>query len=75
MDDEILKRRIDIDDVSIDTEDEVTRMFTGGTSELPYDEALAVHIMHRFNIDRDTIQSMPAFDEAFKTILSQQREE
>ena len=57
MDDEILNPH------------EITKMFAGDVSDLSYDEALAVEIMHRFNIDRDTIETMPAFDEPLRTLL------
>ncbi|HEC89838.1 MAG: hypothetical protein DRN12_00280 [Thermoplasmata archaeon] len=58
MDDEIL----DINETS--------RMFVGDLSDFSYEEALAVEIMHRFNIDRETIETMPAFNETLKNILS-----
>lgn len=58
MDDEILNPH------------ETSKMFVGDFSDFPYDEALAVEIMHRFNIDRETIETMPAFDEMLKNILS-----
>ena len=58
MDDEILKS------------DEITRMFAGDISDFSYDEALAVEIMHRFNIDRETMETMPAFEEPLKNLLS-----
>ena len=49
---------------------ETSKMFVGDLSDFSYDEALAVEIMHRFNIDRETIETMPAFDEPLKNVLS-----
>jgi len=36
---------------------------------------LALHIMHRFNIDRDTMETMPAFEEHIKPLFSLEKEE
>jgi len=44
-------------------EEEVTRMFADNRPSLSSDEQLALQIMHRFNIDRETLESMPAFNE------------
>jgi hypothetical protein len=51
---------------------DVTRMFTEG--EVISDEELALHIMHRFNICRDTVETMPAFDEHIKPLFSKEKE-
>ena len=42
---------------------------------VPTDEILALHLMHKFNIDRDTIETMPAFEEHLKPLFSQTKEE
>ena len=42
---------------------------------VPTDEILALHLMHKFNIDRDTIETMPAFEEHLKPLFSQMKEE
>jgi hypothetical protein len=39
------------------------------------DEMLALHLMHKFNIDRDTIETMPAFEEHLKPLFFQIKEE
>ena len=39
-------------------EEETTKMLKDMT-----DEELAIHIIHKFNICRDTLDTMPAFDE------------
>ena len=46
----------------IESEEEMSKMFAGRKKELSADNELALHIMHRFNIDRDTMETMPAFD-------------
>ena len=33
------------------------------------DEDIALHCMHRFNIDRETVETLPAFDEPLKTLF------
>lgn len=52
---------------------EVTKMFVDNGC-LTADEELAVDIMHRFNIDRDTMECMPAFDPHIKPIFSKERQ-
>jgi len=42
---------------------EVTKMFSGKSGTTTPDEELALHIIHRFNICRDTLETMPAFEE------------
>jgi len=56
----------------IDKKQEVTRMFNN--EEFLSDEELALHIMHRFNICRDTMETMPAFDEHMKPLFSREKE-
>jgi hypothetical protein len=38
------------------------------------DDELALHIFHRFNICRDSMESMPAFEEHLKTLFSRDKE-
>jgi len=51
------------------TEVETSRMFVDNSNLLSSDEELALHIMHRFNIELDTIESMPAFDKTLKQMF------
>jgi len=44
---------------------ETTKMFKDMT-----DEELAIHIIHKFNICRDTLETMPAFDEHREPLFS-----
>jgi len=46
----------------------VSKMFSGKSGLKP-DEELALHIMHRFNIDRETLETMPAFQEHMQPIF------
>jgi hypothetical protein len=56
-------------DDEIKTKGEISRMIIDNIN-LPYsDEELALHIIHRFNIDKDTIESMPAFDKTLKQMF------
>ena len=51
------------------TKEETSRMFVNNSKLLSSDEELALHIMHKFNIDRDTLESMPAFDKTLKQMF------
>ncbi len=58
---------------TLDKKQNITKMFEG-TEDFTSDEQLALHIMHRFNICRDTIETMPAFDEHIKPLFSKEKE-
>ncbi|MBN2602714.1 MAG: hypothetical protein JXA91_01110 [Candidatus Thermoplasmatota archaeon] len=55
--------------------EEITRMFADNTQSFSSDEQLALHIMHRFNIDRETLESMPAFNDHLRPLFLKQKEE
>lgn len=57
-----------------ENEENVSRMFTGKKGEFSSDEELAVHIIHKFNIRRDTLETMPAFEEHMKPLFSREKE-
>ena len=57
-----------------DFEEEISKMFLDQKNIKLSDEELALHIMHRFNIDRDTLESMPAFEQHLKLLFSQVKE-
>ena len=61
-------------DEILESEEKVSKMFVGKTGMLTADEELALDIMHRFNIDRDTMESMPAFDPHLKPIFSKEKQ-
>ncbi len=54
-------------------QENLSKMFAGSKLSSS-DEELALHIYHRFNICRDTMESMPAFEEHLKTLFSKNRE-
>lgn len=54
-------------DEKTEPKEDISKMFVGDNKLLSSDEELALHIMHRFNIDRDTMESMPAFEKPLKT--------
>jgi len=59
-------------DEILSSEEEVSKMFIGKKGEYTIDEELALHIMHRFNIDRDTMESMPAINQHVKPMFSRE---
>ncbi len=58
----------------LDSEEIVSRMFTGRNGVQSSDEELALHIIHRFNICRDTLETMPAFEEHLEPLFSRVKE-
>ena len=46
-----------------------TRMFLDEKGNLTVDEQLALHIVHKFNIDCDTLDCMPAFQQHKKALF------
>ena len=44
-------------------------LFSNDASFLTSDEDIALHVMHRFNIDGDTIETLPAIDEPLRKIF------
>jgi hypothetical protein len=56
------------------SEENVTRMFSGNRLSLTSDEELALHIIHKFNICSDTLETMPAFDEHLKPLFLKTKE-
>jgi hypothetical protein len=60
-------------DEDIDYGEEITKMFTN-KKNLSSDEELVLDIIHKFNIDRDTIETMPAFEEKIKPLFGIDKE-
>jgi hypothetical protein len=54
-----------------DFEEEISKMFLDQVNVKMSDEELALHIIQRFNIDRDTLETMPAFDKHIKQLFSE----
>jgi len=61
-------------DELLDSEENVSRMFSGKKGTLFSDEELALHIIHRFNICRDTLETMPALEEHLESLFSKEKE-
>lgn len=58
----------------VDSEDNVSKMFSGTNGLATPDAELAMHIIHRFNICRDTLETMPAFEEHLEPLFQKQKE-
>ena len=56
------------------SEDNISRMFSGKRLDLSSDEELALHIIHKFNICSDTLETMPAFDDHLKPLFLKTKE-
>ncbi len=56
------------------SDENITRMFKKKSSGMTEDEELSIHIIHRFNICRDTLETMPAFDEHIQPLFSKEKE-
>ena len=52
----------------------LTKMFSGNNTYNSPDEELALNIIHKFNIDRDTLETMPAFEENLKSLFGREKE-
>jgi len=50
-------------DELLKTDENVSKMFVGKNGTSSPDEELALNIIHRFNICKDTLDTMPAFEE------------
>jgi len=61
-------------DELLDSEENISKMFTAKKGTLSIDEELALHIIHRFNICRDTLETMPAFEEHLEPLFSKEKE-
>jgi hypothetical protein len=56
----------------MDNEKEISRMFPDWKQPMTLDEELAF-FMHRFNIDLETIKTMPAFEEHLKPLFPEEK--
>ena len=55
-------------------EEEVSSIFLDGKKSMTPDEQLAM-FMHRFNLDQETVETMPAFEEHCKIMFPRKKEE
>lgn len=58
-----------------DSDETISRMSLRKTHNLSEDQELAMHIIHKFNICRDTLETMPAFDEHIQPLFTKIKEE
>jgi hypothetical protein len=49
--------------------EEFSKIFCGKKGSLTSDEELAINIIHRFNICRDTLETMPALEEHIEPLF------
>ena len=63
-----------MDDELRESKGEISRMLVDSKVALSPDEELALNIIHKFNIDRDTMDTMPAFEEHLKPLFLVERE-
>ncbi len=49
--------------------EEFSKMFIGKKGTLTSDEELAINIIHRFNICRETLETMPALEEHLEPLF------
>ena len=61
-------------DEPLNFDENISKMFTSKKGTMSSDEELALHIIHRFNICRDTLETMPAFDEHLEPLFSKVKE-
>ena len=61
-------------DELLDFEENYSKMFASKKGALPSDEELALHIIHRFNICKDTLETMPAFEDHLKQLFLKEKE-
>ena len=61
-------------DDDLDYREDISRMFKDNNKLLSSDEELVLDIIHRFNLDRDTIESMPAIKDSSKPLFGIKQE-
>jgi len=61
-----------MEDENLDSKEDVSRMFMDGKELISLDDELAF-FMHRFNLDADSVQTMPAFEEHCKSLFHQEK--
>lgn len=57
-----------MEDENLDSKEDVSRMFMDGKELISLDDELAF-FMHRFNLDADSVKTMPAFEEHCKSLF------
>ena len=61
-------------DEDTDYREDVSRMFKDNKELFSSDDRLALDIIHRYNLDRETIESMPAIKDYTKPLFGFEHE-
>ncbi len=61
-------------DELLESDENASRMFAAKKGVLSSDEELALHIFQRFNICRDTLETMPSLEEHLEPLFSKVKE-
>ena len=61
-----------MEDENLDSKEEISKIFIEGKELISLDDELAF-FMHRFNLDADSVQTMPAFEEHCKVLFPQEK--
>jgi len=57
-----------------DSDPKLSKMFIGKNGTCNPDEELAINIIHRFNICKETLDTMPAFEEHLNPLFFNKKE-
>ncbi len=58
----------------LDSDQNISKMFKGKNGTCTPDEELAINIIHKFNICKDTLDTMPAFKEHINPLFFNKKE-
>ena len=61
-------------DKIVESEEEMSRMLPDRKEPMTLDEELAF-FMHRFNLDLETVETMPAFEEHLRPLFPERKKE
>ena len=61
-------------DEVFNSKETASKMFADKKENVFTDEELALQIIQRFNICRDTLETMPAFDEHLRTLFYREKQ-
>ena len=61
-------------DEDTDYREDISRMFKDNKELFSSDDKLALNIIHRYNLDRETIETMPAIKNSTKPLFGIEQE-
>jgi hypothetical protein len=61
-------------DEDIDYRENISRMYKDNKENISDDDELTLNIIHKFNLDRDTMESMPALEKSTKPLFGIEKE-